>query len=58
MSKRKAKMGRPPVADPRNRHIVIRVNRAESRAIRGAAAKAGRLLGEYVRERLLGRGDA
>jgi predicted HicB family RNase H-like nuclease len=54
MKPKKKKMGRPPMKDPRQGHIVIRVNNAESRAIRQAARAAGMRLGEYVRQKLLG----
>jgi predicted HicB family RNase H-like nuclease len=48
------KMGRPPMKDPRQGHIVIRVKKAESKSIRQAAKAAGMRLGEYVRRKLLG----
>jgi hypothetical protein len=51
-TKRK-RMGRPPMRDPRRGHIVIRVNKAEGRAIRQAANAAGMRLGEYVRSKLI-----
>lgn len=47
-------MGRPPMEDPRQGHIVIRVNKAEEAAIRKAAKDSGKLLGEFVRGKLLG----
>jgi hypothetical protein len=54
MKPKKKKMGRPPMKDPRQGHIVIRVNKAEGKAIRQAAKAAGMRLGEYVRQQLLG----
>jgi len=48
------KVGRPTVDDPRNGHIVIRVNKAEAAAIRKAAKNAKLKLGQYVRSKLLG----
>jgi hypothetical protein len=54
MKPKKKKMGRPPMKDPRRGHIVIRVNKAEEKAIRQAAKDAGMRLGEYVRRKLLG----
>jgi hypothetical protein len=53
MKPKKKKMGRPPMKDPRRGHIVIRVNKAEEKAIRRAAIDAGLRLGEYVRSKLL-----
>jgi hypothetical protein len=53
MKPKKKKMGRPPMKDPRRGHIVIRVNKAEERAIRQSAKGAGKRLGEYVRAKLL-----
>ena len=47
-------MGRPPMEDPRQGHLVIRVNNAESISVRAAAKKAGMRLGEYIRHKLLG----
>lgn len=50
-------MGRPPVEDPRNLTITARINRAENKAIREAAKRAGMRIGEYVRLKLLGGND-
>jgi hypothetical protein len=54
MKQKKKRMGRPPMEDPRRGHIVIRVNKAEEKAIRDAARKARLRIGEYVRGKLLG----
>jgi predicted HicB family RNase H-like nuclease len=48
-----ARMGRPPLEDPRSETLRVRVSADERAAIEAEAAEAGETLSEWLRERLL-----
>lgn len=54
MEKRKVKMGRPPVKNPRRIALGVKVTRGEARAIRRMAAQARKTVSAFILRKLLG----
>ena len=46
-------MGRPPSSNPRVNNAVVRLADDELEAVRSAAERAGKTLGEWMRDKLL-----
>ena len=53
-TKKRKKMGRPRVPDPRHWVLAVKVTKGESKAIRGMAAMAGLSVSAFILRKVMG----